>query len=371
KAEQCGTNEIDIGPSTCPQLNIPNVKPMITAINMTRSMTSGYDKTEYGGGWSEPTSAAKKCGWPPGKKGYIRDCRCCYVHTHVHDLNEIFADREIEIEYMPGMNKGCTTTMTVYSSTEGEEWTEILEKEVTQKTWSPKTTYKETIKISDKFRYIKIYIPKCYNDYSSAWVIGTPKPTEDTEVLPPTPPEEKPRETRCCCTKKTSDETITLKIHRGWNLFSIPGELSETKTLEDCDTRNWKVFEYIKDEKAFRSVKYPEIGKAYWVYATTECSVNGKITTPTLLDEIEELTPKWNLVPVVPDMMHKTINELGDCNTKTYTYDATAHKWKKVSTITPALYGKGLAIRTENTCTLGEENQIPIIPPFPDDEEMM
>ena len=131
----------------------------------------GYDKSNFGRGWSEPESAAKNCGWPPGSKGYIKDCGCCYIHSHIHDLGAVFKDKQILIEYMPGLHKECSTLMTVSYSNDGKNWNMVLEITVIQETW-PKTVYNKKINVLGEFRYIKIFIPKCYNDYSSAKVLG-------------------------------------------------------------------------------------------------------------------------------------------------------------------------------------------------------
>lgn len=133
---------------------------------------SGYDSCGNGIGWSQPKSSAEECGWPPGDKGYIKDCCCCYLTSHIHDLGDIFnANSRVEIEYKPGFTQGCTSIMHVYSSEDGETWDLFYTAEVTQETWSPKTIYKETLAVPEDFRYIKIYIPECYNDYSSAKVL--------------------------------------------------------------------------------------------------------------------------------------------------------------------------------------------------------
>jgi hypothetical protein len=135
----------------------------------------GYDKCEYGRGWSEPKSAAKRCGSPSGTKGYKKDCCCCYTHSHIHDLGKVFENKQVLIEYKPGLHKGCESVMVVSSSVDKEKWERVLLSSVKQETWFPKTIYEKTINVSGEFRYIKIYIPRCYNDYSSAKVM------EDTE----------------------------------------------------------------------------------------------------------------------------------------------------------------------------------------------
>lgn len=140
---------------------------------------AGFDQCEYGGGWSEPRSAAERCGWPPGKEGYVRDCCCCYLTAHVHDLGEHLAGgQDVEIKYMPGFYKGCCSPMYVYYSLDGETWKLFYTKVVTQETWHPKTIYTDVITVPNDFRYIKIEIPKCYIDFSSVKVLGV----EETKI---------------------------------------------------------------------------------------------------------------------------------------------------------------------------------------------
>lgn len=145
---------------------------------------SGYDVCGNGTGWSFPESKAQTCGWGywhegGAKYGYVQDCCCCYLKSHVHDLGEIFYDKKVMIEYQPGWAKGCTDTMTVYASTDNQNWREITSHKVSQPTWNPKTTFQEKINVYGDFRYIKISIPHCYNDYSSARVLGDLSPPED------------------------------------------------------------------------------------------------------------------------------------------------------------------------------------------------
>ncbi len=130
----------------------------------------GYDVCNNNIGWSEPESAAQDC---HGHGGYIKDCCCCFLTSHIHDLSDTFnANSRVEIEYMPGFTKGCKSTMNVYSSEDGKTWNLFYTADVTQETWNPKTTYKETLTVPENFRYIKINIPDCYNDYSSARVLA-------------------------------------------------------------------------------------------------------------------------------------------------------------------------------------------------------
>ena len=174
----------------------------------------------------------------------------------------------------------------------------------------------------------------------------------------------------CCCIKKGGEE-ITLAFYKGWNLVSLPGQMSPMHVGTTCDTKNWRVFEYNKETGKFDPVKYPEIGKAYWVYVTQDCKVEARLEAPTLLDELEEITPGWNLIPVVPEMIGNKIEDLGDCGIKgVYAYDARARRWMRITgrPIRETLYGKGLAVKATKTCKLSPIEELPPIPPFPEEE---
>ncbi|MCD6398793.1 MAG: discoidin domain-containing protein, partial [Candidatus Aenigmarchaeota archaeon] len=161
-------------PTGAPVINLAFIGKKRTTTTTTIPSETGYDVCNNGKGWSEPSSSAQKCGWPSGSKGNMKDCCCCYLTTHVHDLGKVFNEgTSIEIEYKPGWAQGCTSPMFVYYSEDGKEWNLFYNATVTQETWHPKTIYKKTLTVPGDFRYIKIYIPKCYNDYSSAKVIAT------------------------------------------------------------------------------------------------------------------------------------------------------------------------------------------------------
>ena len=184
-----------------------------------------------------------------------------------------------------------------------------------------------------------------------------PQPVfEAKEETPPLPPV-----LSCCC--QPEEETIKIVIHKGWNLFSMPGEIRPVS--EKCDSRNWRVFEYNRETRKFEAVKWPEIGKAYWLYADKPCTAEVRISKPVLLEELEGILPGWNLVPVVPDMIGKSLEELSDCTgLKVYTYDTSSRKWIKVDKITEEFYGRGLAVKSELKCSF---NTLPSIPPFPEE----
>ncbi len=128
---------------------------------------TGYDECNNGVGWSEPTSAAQQCGWPRGSKGYVKDCCCCYIKAHVHDLGDVFEDRDVEIKYRPAYGSG---NMIVYYSVDGSLWKQLKKINVP---WR-KITYKTAVHIPEKFRYIKLkFDTGRYLDWSSVKVLPT------------------------------------------------------------------------------------------------------------------------------------------------------------------------------------------------------
>lgn len=138
-----------------------------TTTTLPSSETPGYDECNNGIGWSEPTYAAKRCGWPPGSKGYIKDCCCCFIKAHIHDLRGTFKNRSVLINYRPAGGFG---NLIVYSSLDGNRWRHVGR----VNTPSKKKNYNATIKVPYEFRYIKLKMGWGRSiDWSSVKVLPT------------------------------------------------------------------------------------------------------------------------------------------------------------------------------------------------------
>lgn len=136
----------------------------------------GYDECGNGIGKSIPRKEydINHCGWrnyQSGTNNYVKDCCCCYMNSHIHDLGKTFSPSEIKIEYKPGLYEDCSSDMYVFYSTDGSNWSRFHSQEVTQETWRPKTTYSTNLNVPSEFRYVKINIPSCNVDYSSVEVL--------------------------------------------------------------------------------------------------------------------------------------------------------------------------------------------------------
>ncbi len=178
---------------------------------------------------------------------------------------------------------------------------------------------------------------------------------------------------------KPSDFTVKFEIERGWNLFSLPGEIEAADA--SCSSSEWKIFEFNKEANKFERVQKPVSGHAYWVYNPGEkCSAKASLRNPVRLSELATLLPGWNFVPLTVDMVGQKINELGDCKVRVaYEWNANSRKWQKVTTQTISRddLGKAWAVYTNNKCRFDNavevpgDAQPPALPPVEDGKVWM
>jgi hypothetical protein len=170
--------------------------------------------------------------------------------------------------------------------------------------------------------------------------------------------------------KKGYGANFTLEIIRGWNLFSIPGNLS-IKSSAGCGTDNFRIFEYDKASGAFNAVKEPTPGRAYWLYNKGDsCKVSAVLGETYPLSKVEKLTPKWNFVPVLKEMTELSIKELASaCEIKgAFMYDAQNKSWVNVTDtkLSTNDFGKGIAVYATQECALAgtsiSEDNVPSLP---------
>jgi hypothetical protein len=112
--------------------------------------------------------ASDDCSKPPG----TTTC-CCFVKYHIHDLGQVFpAGTRIRIQWQAGTPGGtCPGDTAVFSvSTSNIAWDEIGRATVAPRQEVGDTIHREELVSLVAFRYVKVEIPKCYNDYSSAEV---------------------------------------------------------------------------------------------------------------------------------------------------------------------------------------------------------
>ena len=107
------------------------------------------------------------------------DCCGWYIQTHVHDLGQILdGTYDIYVYYRPGFNEGCTDTVKVYVSEDNQTWTQIASKSVKAHDMDgdghyPQVWQEGVLNIENytgRFRWVKVRIPYCFNDYSSVAV---------------------------------------------------------------------------------------------------------------------------------------------------------------------------------------------------------
>ena len=108
-----------------------------------------------------------------------QDCCGWYIMNHVHDLGEVInGTYDLYILYRPGFNEGCTDTVKVYVSEDNQTWTKIAQEPVKAHDMDgdgkyPQVWQQGVLNIENytgRFRWVKVSIPNCFNDYSSVSV---------------------------------------------------------------------------------------------------------------------------------------------------------------------------------------------------------
>ncbi|MFH1234578.1 MAG: hypothetical protein V1493_03110 [Candidatus Diapherotrites archaeon] len=168
-------------------------------------------------------------------------------------------------------------------------------------------------------------------------------------------------------TEKGTGIEFKISIAKGWNLFSIPGEI-KTSELSNCSLGDFRLFEF-KDGK-FEKAGKAEAGKAYWLYNPKEaCTIKAVLIKPVSLFELKPLQAGWNFVPVLKDMLGAQIGKMGDCKLKgAFIYDTTGKQWVKAleTTLATGHFGTALAVYAEDKCILASpDTPIPEIPEMP------
>ena len=128
-----------------------------------------WDKCDNGTGYSVPGQA--------GGDPHCTCADCCnwYQTAHIHDLNSTIQKSDLIVEYMPGYYDGCSDNVTIETSPDNVSWITVATNSTTSNDTCPSSPYQcwetYTLKIHSvtNFRYVRITIPNCYNDYSAAY----------------------------------------------------------------------------------------------------------------------------------------------------------------------------------------------------------
>ncbi len=102
-----------------------------------------------------------------------------YVTSHIHDMGAIFPpDTQVKARYQPGWSPTCSGTAEIYISLDKAAWTLIA----THAFPSGHGIYSKVATAIHDFRYVKVTVPSCYADWSSAAIYakatGTYMPTQ-------------------------------------------------------------------------------------------------------------------------------------------------------------------------------------------------
>jgi len=96
---------------------------------------------------------------------------CCFVQNHIHDLQTSFPiGSKLHITYRAGTPGGhCSQSLAYfYVSTDKVSWALLGTDVVPERSGQADTIHTKDFLTTVPFRYAKVYIPTCYNDWSSA-----------------------------------------------------------------------------------------------------------------------------------------------------------------------------------------------------------
>lgn len=184
------------------------------------------------------------------------------------------------------------------------------------------------------------------------------------EVPPPLPPTPPP----------FPGDKISIKLHRGWNLISLPGKLVRFDKESLIGKQKLIGFIYIKEKQKYFTLKEAEelLGdklreylakNAFWIYSKNPMSLNIWINREISLEGID-IVKGWNLVPVTEDMVGGYLTDvIGDCDTeKIYIWDALNQKWRKIEiqySFDTSQVGYGFLLKSKNNCRLSGPTILP------------
>jgi len=167
---------------------------------------------------------------------------------------------------------------------------------------------------------------------------------------------------------KSTGLKFKLVIGKNWNLFSLPGEI-RTVSSNECQSSDFRLFEYNPAGKAFTPVLKPEFAKTYWLYNPGgECVADAELVEAVSIYELEDLYEGWNFVPILRDMIGKKIGGMGDCELKG-AFFFSGGVWEKAldTEIGREHLGKGLAVYAAGKCSLISAGiPVPDIPELPE-----
>ncbi|MDO8647445.1 MAG: Kazal-type serine protease inhibitor family protein [Candidatus Diapherotrites archaeon] len=168
--------------------------------------------------------------------------------------------------------------------------------------------------------------------------------------------------------KKSTGQSFNYVIKAGWNLFSVPGKIDSGSN--NCESGNFKLFEYDSAAKKFNSVSEPSPGKAYWLFNSGKsCEAKATIRDAVALSGLPSLNAGWNFVAIVPEMLGSKISGLGNCKFKSaFSWNASSKIWQNAlnKKLASEDLGSAIVVFSEGACSLaGAVETQPPMPPSP------
>jgi hypothetical protein len=182
------------------------------------------------------------------------------------------------------------------------------------------------------------------------------------------------------------NDMFEIELSEGWNIISFPSDAYYVLDIA-CDLNDLAFYWYYPPQSKYYSQQdiyemYGELNDYYeiwdymkkaslWLYTPDSCTISYALSPSATAYEIEDL-PKmfkgYNMMMITMDMVGQSIDDFsGDCVISSiFEWKADAQAWTESTPgmqITESHISKGLIVKVEGDCNLGEKGIAP--PLFP------
>ena len=162
--------------------------------------------------------------------------------------------------------------------------------------------------------------------------------------------------------------TVSIQLHKGWNLVSLGGTPSRLDISSADSSHKLLGFVYLQDEQRYVSILQAQqtlgsnfadyIGQhSFWIYSYSDTALQAQIDSPIAPEQIG-LSSGWNFVPVTDSMLGQSVSQISlSCQVqKAYGWNAANQNWNSLDSSQPlsSVYQhEGMVIKVAQACTLG------------------
>jgi hypothetical protein len=162
----------------------------------------------------------------------------------------------------------------------------------------------------------------------------------------------------------SGENTFTLYLEKGWNLFSAPiAESSGSFFAYDTDCRYTSpLWGYSNANNRYVRAENIQAKKGFWIRVAEDCSVTVKEPLTTAENAFADfaLQRGWNMIGGVPQKANFA-DITGDCQVARgpYWFNPMKNQWEIAESMEP---GKGYATGVSAACHFGAEERPPLLP---------